>query len=190
MVSRVNYKATVFVSQLAKCAFIASSSDLMEPLHYPVTADLSRKEQCAINSDDEAAPLLVKKTSSTLWSRCILRYKTTRKCVSSKSALLILLWSFVLGLWNGIPLNPDLFLRNFTFIYSFAGYGFMALVFCFFPLAGFLADVKYGRYKMVTRSLCTFLFSAPPLVILGAILLGGAVLLIAAINHGLHVLLY
>ena len=39
------------------------------------------------------------------------------------------------------------------------GYGFVALVFFFFPLAGFLADVKYGRYKMVVRSLCIFLIS-------------------------------
>ena len=37
----------------------------------------------------------------------------------------------------------------------------MALVFCFFPLAGFLADVKYGRYKMVVRSLCLLLPSVP-----------------------------
>ena len=41
--------------------------------------NLLTKEHCAINSDDEVAPLLVKKTSSTWWSRCVLRYKTTRK---------------------------------------------------------------------------------------------------------------
>ena len=110
---------------------------------------------------DETAPLLVKKTSSTWWSRCVLRYKTTRKCVSSKSALLILFWSFVLGLWNGVALNPDLYLRNFTTIYALAGYGFVAYVFCFFPLAGFLADVEYDRYKMVVRSLCLLLITIP-----------------------------
>ena len=129
-------------------------------------------EQCAINSDDKAAPLLTKKTSSTWWSRCVLRYKTTRKCVSSNSALLILFWSFVLGLWNGVALNPDLYLRNFTIIYTLAGYGFVALVFCFFPLAGFLADVKYGRYKVVVRSLCIFLICILPFIIFGGILAG------------------
>ena len=45
-------------------------------------------------SGDEGTPLLVK---ASWWSRCVLRYKTTRKCVSSKSALLILCWSFALG---------------------------------------------------------------------------------------------
>ena len=111
---------------------------------------------------DEATPLLVK-TSSTWWSRCVLRYKTTRKCVSSKSALLILFWSFIAGLWNGVAFNPDAYLTSFIviYIYTLAGYGFVALVFCFFPLAGFLADVKYGRYKMVTRSLCLFFISIP-----------------------------
>ena len=61
--------------------------------------------------DDEDTPLLVK---ANWWSRCVLRYKTTRKYVSSKSALLILCWSFTLGLWNGMALNPDVYLRNFT----------------------------------------------------------------------------
>ena len=111
------------------------------------------------DDNDEATPPLVKKTSSTWWSRCVLRYKTTRKCVSSKSALLILFWSFILGLWNGVALNPDLYLRNFTLIPTLAGYGFVAIVFCFFPLAGFLADVKCGRYKMVVRSLSVLLIS-------------------------------
>ena len=53
-----------------------------------------------------------------------------------------------------MALNPDVYTRNFIFIYALVGYGFVAIVFCFFPLAGFLADVKYGRYKMVVRSLC------------------------------------
>ena len=114
---------------------------------------------------DEDTPLLVKKTSSTWWSRCVLRYKTTRKCVSSKSALLILFWSFIAGLWSGVAFNPDAFLRSLIHIYALAGYGFVALVFCFFPLAGFLADIKYGRYKMVIRSLCTLLISVPLFVI-------------------------
>ena len=110
-------------------------------------------------------PLLVKKNSSTWWSRCVLRYKTTRKCVNSKSALLILFWSFIVGLWNGVMLNPDLYLRNFTIIYTLTVYGLVAFVFCFFPLAGFLADVKYGRYKMVVRSLCLLLIRVFLLVV-------------------------
>ena len=91
------------------------------------------------------------------------------KCVSSKSALLILFWSFVVGLWNGVALNPDLYLKNITYIYTLVGYSAVAIIFCFFPLAGFLADVKYGRYKVVVTSLCMFIVLAPPFIILGVI---------------------
>ena len=114
------------------------------------------------NSED--TPLLVSK--ERLLKKAITRYKSTRKCVTSKSALLILFWSFVLGLWNGMALYPDLYLRNFVVSYSFAGYIFVAIVFCFFPLAGFLADVKYGRYKVIIRSLLLVLMTIPPLLIL------------------------
>ena len=64
-----------------------------------------------------------------------------------------------------MALNPDVYTRNF---YALAGYGFVAIVFCFFPLAGFLADVKYGRYKMVVRSLCLIF----PSVLLLAVSIG------------------
>ena len=132
--------------------------------------NLSTEQQPVVT--DETTHLLMNDTSSTWWSRCVLRYKTTRKCASSKSALLILFWSFVVGLWNGLVLNPDLYLRNFTLIYALAGYGFVALVFCFFPLAGFLADVKYGRYKMVTRSLCFLLITIPLLAVAAGAIIG------------------
>ena len=32
-------------------------------------------------------------------------------------------------------------------------------VFCFFPLAGVLADIKYGRYKTVICSLCCIILA-------------------------------
>ena len=140
---------------------------MMEPPHPPVAANLSTERLCAINSDDEAAPLLVKKTSSTWWSRCVRRYKTTRKCVSSKSALLILFWSLLFGV-----VNPDLFSRNATSIYSLVSYIVTAVFFCCFPLAGFLADVKYGRYKLVVRSLGLAVVSSPASIVIGGIFTG------------------
>ena len=137
-----------------------------------VGKDLSQvtEEHC---DNAEATPLLVKKTGSTCWSRSVLRYKTTRKCVSSKSALLILFWSFIAGLWYGIALNPDAFFRSFSnYISALVCYAFAAIVFCFYPLAGFLADVKYGRYKMVVRSLCVFFISIPLSIIIFALAFG------------------
>ena len=93
----------------------------------------------------------------------VVRYGTTRTCVTSKSALLILFWSFLVGLWNGVALSPDFYLQNFLtlFPYTLIIYGCIALLMLFFPLAGFLADIRCGRYKMVVRSLF-FLWLALP----------------------------
>ena len=90
------------------------------------------------------------------------RYGTTRKCVSAKAALLILLWSFVLGLLSGFTLYPDVYLRNFnsgTAIIYLLPYGGVSIINCFFPLAGILADIKYGRYKTVVLSIYVVLLA-------------------------------
>ena len=93
------------------------------------------------------------------------RYGNTRKCVSSNAALLILLWSFVVGLLGAILLNPDLYARLFLYLpvhnvfdiqfapYAFSLYGGIIVLTCFFPVAGILADIKYGRYTTVITSL-------------------------------------
>ena len=57
--------------------------------------------------DDEDTPLLPGRTRSWL----AMRYGSTRKCVSSKAALLVLLWSFVVGLLGTSLLNPDMYVH-------------------------------------------------------------------------------
>ena len=90
---------------------------------------------------------------------------TRRKCVTSKAALLILLWSFMVGLLSGMLLNPDLIVATALpfdnamitlYIYIYIGVAFIT---CLFPLAGILADIKYGRYKIIVTSICIVLFS-------------------------------
>ena len=86
------------------------------------------------------------------------------KCVSSKAALLILLWSFMVGLFSGMLLNPDLIVAtispfDFSFVYTLSIYMAVGFVTCFFPLAGILADIKYGRYKTIITSICIVLLS-------------------------------
>ena len=114
----------------------------------------------ADNSDPPAdIPLLSGKTRSH-W--LALRYRTTRKCVNSKAALLVLLWSFLVGLLSGALLNPDLsvtVLVNAGF--AFAAYSVVALLTCFHPLAGFLADTKYGRFRTVVSSTWLVVVSLP-----------------------------
>ena len=96
-----------------------------------------------LNNNYEDTPLLPGKTRSWL----AMRYGNTRKCVSNKAALLILLWSFVVGLLNAMMLNPQMYLRMFISSLSLIAYGVVVIFSCFFPLAGILADIKFGRYN-------------------------------------------
>ena len=88
------------------------------------------------------------------------RYRSTRKCVSSKAALLILVWSFVIGLLGGMMLNPEIITTTFfNYFMQLLIYGGIALVTCFFPLAGILADIWFGRYKTIITSIYLVLIS-------------------------------
>ena len=88
----------------------------------------------SINGEDTA--LLPDKTRPRWsWSWLAMRYGTTCKCVSSKAALLILLWSFVVVLLNRLILNPNmLFLVKLdTAIASFVAFVGTAIgTACFF----------------------------------------------------------
>ncbi len=95
------------------------------------------------------------------------RYRCTHKCVSSKAALLILIWSCPVALLYGLGAE---FSSAYTVILSVSEGSYAIIIFflllcnCtsaffwfFFPLAGFLADVKFGRYKTVLYSSLAFL---------------------------------
>ena len=124
------------------------------------------EESCAqlSHADSELSPLLQSHNEGEMkWKRILgwqaVRYRNKPKCVSSKAALLILFWSFLVSLISTIGLYPDLLINTFTFTSMNYSYitplicGCAAFLFCFFPLAGKLADIKYGRYKTVIRSL-------------------------------------
>ncbi len=125
----------------------------------------------------EDIPLIEKATSS---HRSVLarRYHTTQKCVSSKVALLILLWSCPVALIYGLGFNPDgyvhiLNLSNKVHNYILIPYGLITFIWCFFPCAGFLADIKFGRYKTVVFSSYVFIiglclpFTLPLAIVVG-----------------------
>ena len=112
------------------------------------------------------------------WTLLHRRYQRTSKCISSKSALLIYVWIFLsflifhLTLWT-IYIIFDLFEAtvvensNHTssltkpydggknIVNSIIAY-LVLFNFCLYPLAGFLADNKFGRYKTVVWSLALF----------------------------------
>lgn len=118
--------------------------------------------------DNEGTPLLhVGSQSHCSWlSWLAMRCGGTRKCVSSKAVLLILLWAFAtqLAMFVWIPTNfvfiaSLLTDSNETLVSYFMGVSYDIVFYSFYPLAGFLADVKYGRYKTIFVSLCLILVS-------------------------------
>ena len=150
---------TLLLSSGLKCSQLLSNM---------ATNQLS--EVPTISTDNEDTPLLPGRTRSWL----AMRYGNTRKCVSNKASLLILLWSFVVGLCGAILLNPEMYLRIFSFLYSLGAYGVVVVFTCFFPLAGILADIKFGRYKTVVTSLFIVLLTLSLEVAFAAIIILGA----------------
>ena len=109
----------------------------------------------SIGNHDEVSYLLPGRRRSWL----AMRYGNTRKCVSNKAALLILLWSFVVGLLRVMLLYTKVYVSIAVHITIFIGYGMTVVFTCFLPLAGILADIRFGRYKTVVNSLSLVLIA-------------------------------
>ena len=76
--------------------------------------------------------------------------------MSSKAALLILLWKLIIVAGFKGFLDPNFFRvlleTNDNFNSSVITYSVVAFLFLFYPLAGCLADIRWGRYKTVVYS--------------------------------------
>ena len=113
--------------------------------------------------------------------RLLRRFRNTHRCVSSKAAVLILVSSFPVSLMCMLLLYPHTykyFSMDINFQYSNISSSFLsAVIYCFYPLAGHLADVKFGRYKTVVSSLW--------MLLVGLLLLPpGAVSVILVVSYG------
>ena len=109
------------------------------------------------------------KVTSRVYTKVRSKFKSHHYCVwSSKAVVLILLWNLMITVGFRSFFDPSLhtvtiFKINESDIYLLAvliyglSYGMNGLLFLFYPLAGFLADVRWGRYITVKNSLC-FLF--------------------------------
>ena len=103
---------------------------------------------------DENTPFL-RDTVRTTWATLKHRYKNTRKYIISKGALAILMWMFTAStlyyfVFNFVVITTLIDNTSITYIIV---YGYHAIVCCFYPIAGYLADNKYGRYKTVVFGL-------------------------------------
>ena len=117
------------------------------------SATVPRETPEADSSITETIPLVVK--NSAVRRTGLLGRLRESVLIKSKAANMILFWSAMMYLLYGILLNPDnLFTMNIMnvtlFIVIESGiYAFIAIWLLFYPLAGYLADVRYGRYKLV-----------------------------------------
>ena len=92
--------------------------------------------------------------------------------VKSKAANFILMWNLLVAIAHKSFINPSFYTSNLYFtghiniIINLSTFGLSAIVFIFYPLAGYLADVRWGRYKTVVRSLhCSFWIFIPIFII-------------------------
>ena len=115
----------------------------------------------------ESISLLQKERSivQTCWSR--FKFRSTI-CPKSKSVILILIWTFFAHVLQCLYIDPYLMISLLTQLLSVgydvnficiigSVYFYLAVVRFFYPLAGLLADVRYGRYRCVICSQWTFI---------------------------------
>ena len=115
----------------------------------------------------ESISLLPKERS--IFCTCCLRFKFRGIiCPKLKSVILILIWSFFAHVLQCLYIDPYLMISVFTQLLSQSYdvnficiigsvYVYLAIVRLFYPLAGLLADVRYGRYRCVIYSQWSFI---------------------------------
>ncbi len=102
----------------------------------------------------QPSPVSMTTSCYDYWALHKRRYQRAHKCVSSKAALIILVWVF-LALFTFFITSTSFFVIFYYKVspsrYEF--YYISSLSYCIYPVAGYLADIKFGRYKTVIRSL-------------------------------------
>jgi hypothetical protein len=89
-------------------------------------------------------------------------------CVASKAAILVLLWNVFIGgicciskayIFLVLARNLDRYYDVDSSFSIVVFYSLTAIIYWFYPLSGFLADVYFGRFNTVFVSLTSFAFS-------------------------------
>ena len=94
----------------------------------------------------------------------------TENMFFSKVSILILLWTFSTGLLYNLFIKPYSFLQHSYPPDSAVLAMFISSVWLFSPLAGFIADVKFGRLKILLCGSFTTLLSVCSILIEGIVL--------------------
>ena len=143
-------------------------------------------------------PLLGKRNSISSLG-CSVKTKSRFKCrqrflCSSKAAILILVWNLIVSASLVSLLDPSLYIvysariqadtvhfnpdGNTVMISLGAMYSFTAILFFFYPMAGCLADTRFGRYKTVVNSISYIFCGLVSMTVIIALGLSGAIPLI------------
>ncbi len=135
-------------------------------LHETPTPDASRDAT-------EATPLVTSNHGKYGKNKSVL--------IKSKAAIMILIWTALMSFIYGGFLNPENYFACSTYLLmlipiSFTSemmnsciYAVFAFWLLFYPLAGYLADVRYGRYKVVRCSVCTMWCGLLTVIVIGVI---------------------
>ena len=157
-------------------------------------AAIPQDTQNADCSITETTPLVVK--NSAVRRTGLLRRLRESVLIKSKAANMILVWSAMMYLLHGSLLNPDNFftvpinqlvsttllpghgslgVMQYTVMIGSGVYAFIAIWLLFYPLAGYLADVRYGRYSIVIFGI-RFVWAGTIILIVGGVV-GSAIFL-------------
>ncbi|XP_064382461.1 solute carrier family 15 member 4-like [Halichondria panicea] len=140
--------------------------------------DSALSERSQSNSDaDETTKLLGNKSPLQRNGFPLLRRFKESVLIKSKAVNTILFWNALAYLLYGFLYNPDTIFILATaqslplgapFIALGSGvYGLIAVWLLFYPLAGYLADVRYGRYKVVRCGLLTMWLALFTFIVVG-----------------------
>ena len=117
----------------------------------------SRNSSC---DDNPAQPLMPKAVSS-------LKKNVRRFTSVTKVSVVVLVWQFSTGLVFNLFLRPINYIQSSYFRDGTLIAVYIYAVFIFSPLAGFIADVKFGRIKTLLCGTYILLFSVISILILG-----------------------
>ena len=128
-------------------------------------------------SDVEDTPLIPK----SQWNVVLLqRYRKSRKFITSRSAIVVLIWSFFMSLIRVTATHVSSY--QFTAVLNVQYYLIVDTVFYIvlnflYPISGLLADLKLGRYTTIVSSIWMVEISTPLILI-------GSGLLVAVLDFG------
>ena len=124
------------------------------------------------DSAQETTPLLGNFNTSQQARAKVKPSQRYRCCLcSSKAALLILIWNLIVSFGLLIFLDPTVYVSFFPVDSPYISiiYAINSLILLFYPLAGCLADIRWGRHKTVINSLCFTLWTLMSIVVIGGL---------------------